>query len=207
MSLSMHHRLAMVGATAASAIALNDAMTHGLTGEASVFGDETGPVWAQVVSYGVHGLAYVALAAVLVVERLRVDEVSRVARVARHATVAALAALAVVFLVATPLVRMLETEAVEGWVGGVAGFGFLGMFLGGFALGVALWRRPLFQFESRLLAGLPVALGLIILLAALAPGFAHPAYLEVPLHYGIALIGAGAQVRQGRRVVLTGQTL
>ena len=40
------------------------------------------------------------------------------------------------------------------------------------------------------------------LLAWLAPGFAHPAYLETMLHFGIATTGAGLHVRTGRRTAV-----
>ena len=50
MTLDRRHTLALIGATLTSAIALGDAVTHGLTGQSSVFaGDSFGSV--AIVSY------------------------------------------------------------------------------------------------------------------------------------------------------------
>lgn len=199
MTLTLHHRLALVGATATSAIALGDAMTHGLTGDYSVFADDSGVPWVQAVGYAVHGLTYLALGAVLVAERHRLDTVNRGARAARWVLLAAFGILGSVFLVMSPIRGVLREWGVLAVFESLAGVSFLAMFLGGVALGVALWRHTEFRLESRLLVGIVGALGLVVLLAWLAPGFAHPAYLETMLHFGIATTGAGLQVRAGRR--------
>jgi len=202
MTLTLHHRLALVGATATSAIALSDSMTHGITGEYSMFADDSGVPWATGLSYAVHGLTYVAFVYVLVAERARLDAVNRAARVARRVLLAAFGTLATIFLIISPI-----REVVRGWGAipvfeTVAGLSFLAMFLGGIALGLALWRCHDFRLESRLLVGIVGALGLVLLLAWIAPGFAHPAYLETMLHFGIATTGAGLHVRTGRRTPL-----
>lgn len=199
MNLTLHHRLALVAATATSAIALGDAMTHGITGESSIFADDSGVPWAPAVSYAVHGLTYVAFIGVLVAERHRLDAVNRGARVARWLLLAALGVLAVVFLVLSPVRGTMREWGLVGPVEAAAGISFAAMFLGGIALGVALWRHPEFSLESRLLVGVVGALGLVLLLAWLAPGFAHPAYMETMLHFGLATVGAGLRVRAGRR--------
>lgn len=198
MTLSRHHRLALVGATALSAMALFDAMVHGFTGHSSVFTDADAPLWAEVTTFAVHGLAYVALAAVLVAERRRVDAVNKAARVARWTTALSLGVLAAVFLALLPVGSQLGAGALAA-VEGAAGFAFLGMFLGGFALGVSLWRDPRFHLESRLLSALPVVLVLLVMVVWLAPTFAHPAYLETLLHFGVAVTGAGLLQRAGSR--------
>jgi hypothetical protein len=202
MTLTLHHKLALLGATAASCVALFDAMTHGLTGHPSVFGDETAPMWAQTVSLAVHGLAYVALGVVLVHEGRRIDAASRVARAARWATVGAFAVLATVFLVGMPLGQTLDQQGVDAVVGAAAGAGFLSMFLGGLTLGISLWRVPGFGLESRLLASLPAAFALVVMLGWQAPAWAHPAYLETLLHFGVAFTGAGVAVRAERRTAV-----
>lgn len=199
MSLTLHHRLALVGATATSAIALSDAMTHGLTGEYSVFSDESTMPWVMAASEAVHGLTYVALIGVLVAERHRLDAVNRGARVARWVLLAALGVLAIVFLALSPVRGALREWGLIAPVEAAAGISFAAMFLGGIALGVALWRRAEFRLESRLLVGIVAALGLVFLLVWIAPGFAHPAYMETMLHFGLATTGAGLLVRAGRR--------
>jgi hypothetical protein len=206
MTLTLHHRLALVGATATSAIALGDAMTHGLTGEYSIFADDSGVAWAGAVSYAVHGLTYVALGAVLLAERHRLDAVNRGARVARWVLLVAFGALALIMLALSPVRGPLRDAGLLPVIETVAGLSFLAMFLAGVALGVALWRHDEFHLESRLLTGIVAALGLVLLLAWLAPAFAHPAYLETMLHFGIATTGAGLHVRAGRRTPVTDGT-
>jgi hypothetical protein len=199
MNLTLHHRLALVGATATSAIALGDAMTHGITGEYSIFADDSGVAWGSAVSYAVHGLTYVAFIGVLVAERHRLDAVNRGARVARWLLLVALGVLAVVFLTLSPVRGTLREWGLIAPVEAAAGISFAAMFFGGIALGAALWRRAEFRLESRLLVGIVAALGLVFLLVWIAPGFAHPAYMETMLHFGLATTGAGLQVRAGRR--------
>lgn len=199
MNLTLHHRLALIGATATSAIALGDAMTHGLTGGYSIFADDSGVPWASALSYTVHGLTYVAFAFVLVAERRRLDAVNRGARVARWVLLVAFGVLAFIMLGLSPVRGVLRAWGLLTVFETVAGLSFLAMFLGGIALGAALWRRSGFHVESRLLVGIVGALGLVLLFAWLAPGFAHPAYMETMLHFGIAITGAGIHVRTRRR--------
>ena len=60
MQLSIHHKLALIGATVTSALALTDAATHGITGEYSWFADDSGVRAAQVFAAILHGLTYAA---------------------------------------------------------------------------------------------------------------------------------------------------
>lgn len=199
MALSRHHRIALVGACATSAIALGDAVVHGVTSESSVFADDSGrPVLVALVSV-VHGLTYVALASVLVAERVRFTGTHLVARGARWVLLGGLAVLAIGFLLVAPVVAF--TGQPEGGLGaawaGMATVGFLAMILGALVLGLALLRTSALGIGARVLAlMLPVA-GLTALVAYVAPAWAHPAYLETTLHFGIALLGVNAaRVRQ-----------
>lgn len=117
--------------------------------------------------------------------------------------VVAFGVLGFVFLVMSPMRGVLRGWGVLGEFETAAGLSFLAMFLGGVVLGLALWRHEEFRLESRLLTGIIAALGLVVLLAWLAPAFAHPAYLETMLHFGIATTGAGLHVRAGRRTPVT----
>jgi hypothetical protein len=197
-SLSLHHRLALVGATATSAIALTDAFTHGLTGSSSAFADDSGAEGLILVGDLVHGLTYVAFCFVLVREAGRVDAAGRVAAVLRRVLLVSLAFLAVGFLVGAPLRGRIEGSAFEEAGGAVATFAFIGMILSALALGPALLRRADLRVGALVLTALLPVLGLTVLLAVLAPAFAHPAYLETTLHFGIALLGVGAVSTQGR---------
>ena len=58
----------LAAAVPVALIALNDAVTHGLTGEYSVFADG-GPAWAYYVATVTHGLLYALLIVVLVANR------------------------------------------------------------------------------------------------------------------------------------------
>jgi hypothetical protein len=57
MKLALHHRLALPAALGLSAIAIFDAITHGVTGHWSVFADDSGSAAAQALGAAVHGLA------------------------------------------------------------------------------------------------------------------------------------------------------
>ena len=161
MALSRHHRIALVGACATSAIALGDAVVHGVTSESSVFADDSGrPVLVALVSV-VHGLTYVALASVLVAERVRFTGTNLVARGARWVLLGGLAVLAIGFLLVAPVVAF--TGQPEGGLGaawaGMATVGFLAMILGALVLGLALLRTSALGIGARVLAlMLPIAL-------------------------------------------------
>ena len=66
MSMQPHHKLALLGAAGTSAMALSDAVIHGLTGHYSVFADTSGNAPVQALGDLVHGLTYLALSFVLV---------------------------------------------------------------------------------------------------------------------------------------------
>ncbi|HET7352411.1 MAG TPA: hypothetical protein VFJ28_15870 [Marmoricola sp.] len=194
MALSRHHRIALVGACATSAIALGDAVVHGLTGDNSVFSDDSGRSALIALGGIVHGLTYVALAAVLVAERVRFVGTNLVARGARWVLMGGLAVLAIGFLLVVPVLAFAGQP--EGAVGaawaGTATVGFLAMILGSLTLGLALLRTSALGVGARVLAMmLPVA-GLTALVAYAAPSWAHPAYVETTLHFGIALLGVSA---------------
>jgi hypothetical protein len=196
MNLSNHHRVAIVGATVTSAIALYDAMTHGITGDYSVFSDDSTVPALRRLGDLVHGVTYLALAGVLYAERDRLRSANRVTRVVATVVVGSLALLAFGFLVAIPVHEAFGGPEMV--VGIAAGVGFLGMLLGSMVLGFALLRTPGMRTSSRLLGAMLPVLGATVLLQLVLPDFAHPAYLETAAHFGLALIGADA-VRSGIR--------
>ena len=194
MNMQPHHKLALLGAAGTSAMALSDAVTHGLTGHYSVFADTSGNAPVQALGDLVHGLTYLALCVVLVREAGRFAAVNRVARGCRWVVLVSLATLASGFVLVAPVLAFTGTDAGTPsaiW-GGIAGVAFVGMILGSLVLGLALLPSRALGVGARVLAlMLPVA-GLTALIAWLAPGWAHPAYLETTLHFGLATLGLGA---------------
>ncbi|MGC0144843.1 hypothetical protein [Pseudactinotalea sp. Z1732] len=181
--------LALLGAAGISAIALNDAATFALTGQYSAASDEFGLNPLFVLSGIVHGLAYLAFTAVLHLHRHRVDAGSRFRRVVRVVLSLALVALAAGMLGSTA-VSMVQGEVVDsGALGALAGINFLLMFVGGVMLGFALLRRRELRPAAITLVAIVPAILLVILLAAVGSPWAHPAYAEVMVGFGLAFIG------------------
>jgi len=194
MPLSRHHRWALAGAVLTSAIALTDAVTHGLTGGFSPFSEESDLTLLVVAGTLVHGLAYVAFAVVLRAEAGRFAATNRVARASRWVVLVSLAVLAVGFLTVSPVVTVRDTYDGTAYavLGIMAGLGFAGLLLGSLVMGTALLRTDALGVGARVLALLLPALGVTLLLAWLSPLWAHPAYLETPTYLGLALLGVGA---------------
>lgn len=190
LSLATHHRVALVAAAATSGIALFDAVTHGFTGDYSAFSDDSEVVALLVTGDVVHGLTYAALGYVLVREAGHIDRANRAARVLRWLLLAALATLAVGFLLLAPTHLTGGSERFTSSFGIVVGPAFALMFVAGVGLGLSLLRSPRMRYGAVSLAGVIPVLGLTALVAWLAPGFAHPAYAETAIHFGVALLGA-----------------
>ena len=193
MNIQLHHKLALLGAAGTSAIALSDAVTHGLTGHYSVFADTSGNAPVQALGQLLHGLTYLALSLVLVREAGRFAAANRVARGCRWVVLVSLATLASGFVLVAPVLAFTGTDVGrphEIW-GGIAGIAFIGMILCSLVLGLALLPSRALGVGARVLAlMLPVA-GLTALIAWLASAWAHPAYLETTLHFGLATLGLG----------------
>jgi hypothetical protein len=194
MQLSTHHKVALGAAAVTSAIALTDAVTHGLTGD-NPFSDESGlPPAALALVDVAHGLTYVALAVVLLREADRFRHTNRVARGLRWVVLVSLGVLAAGFLFIAPVISLREaydssTYDTFGLVGGPA---FFGMIFGSMGLGLALSRTRTLGAGARVLVWMVPVFGFTMVLAWLAPLWAHPAYLETTLQLGLALLGVGA---------------
>jgi uncharacterized membrane protein YhaH (DUF805 family) len=180
------HHLALIGAAGMSGIALFDAGTKALTGHLSVFSDDSDVEWLVQTSNAVHGMAYVAMLAVLVVHRRLIVSVNRVARVSYWLLRGSVTALAAGFLVLMPF---LDPENIPAALGAVVGVVFIVMLLSGPVLGIAVRRTSQLRPGSLLLVAMIPVLGLTILVGVLAPAFGHPAYLETALAFGLALLG------------------
>lgn len=190
------HRLALVPAAGMSAIALFDAATNAVTGHYSVFSDDSDVRWALVGSSLVHGTAYVALLAVLLLHRYRIDAAGRVARATRWLLVTCLALLAAGFLLVTPFVN---PETLPAPVAAPVGIAFMLMLLAAPVLGLAVRRvEPLRPGSLLLVAMLPV-LALTLAVSLVAPRLGHPAYLETAMALGVAMLGYRAAARESRQ--------
>jgi hypothetical protein len=188
MKLALHHRLALPAALGLSAIAIFDAITHGVTGHWSVFADDSGSAAAQALGAVVHGLAYLGALWVLYIERRRF-RANRAATVFGWLLVAAFAPLAAGFLLLAPFGALGQLEGALAFVEPVIGIAFGLQFLAAAGLGLSLLRHPETGVGSRILAAIPLVLGLTLLLIVVAPDWSHPAYLETFTIVGASLIG------------------
>ena len=199
--MNKHRALAVAASLGLSAIALTDAMTHGITGHYSVFSDESGHNGVIVLGDVVHGLAYAGLAMVLRDAAGTFGRYGRLVRAVRRVLVAAFAVLAVDMIAVTP-VLVLTTGLVDGAgaavEGGIATVTFLAMLLGSLVLGVAVLRRNELGLGGQVLRLMLPVLFLTVGLGFLAPDWAHPGYLETTTNLGIALIGVGVVSQVGR---------
>lgn len=180
---------ALAGAAGLSAIALSDAVTFALTGQRTPFSDDFGVNSAFVVGGLVHALAYALFAAVLLSRRAEIDSGSRLRRVVRRVLTAALLLLAVGMSAHTALSVAFGEVNDNAVFGAVAGIALLLMVLGSITLGISLLRRPDMQLPARTLTAVLPALGLTVLLGALGSAWAHPAYAETLVGFGLAFIG------------------
>lgn len=200
--LHRHHIAAVIGAALTSIVALADAATHGITGRNLL--DENGPTgWLLFVDV-VHGLTYATLSWVLISERRRFLQSNRLARMMRPTLIGSLWLLATGFLLLAPVLLVTAAPAdsvpsvIWGWA---AGIGFAGMILSSLLLGFADIRtNPLGQ-GGRLLSLLLPVFAVTLLLNLATPTWAHPAYIETLLYFGVALIGFGSTQRDEKEHV------
>ncbi len=188
MTLERHHRFALAAALGLSGIALFDAATHGMTGHPSAFSDVGTNHWLQLAGSAVHGLAYAGGAWVLHVERRRLHA-NRGAAVFEWLLFAAFAALAAGFLLVMPFTSYGVLGGFTSLFVPVIGIAFLLQFLAAMGLGLSLIKRPETGVGSRILLALFPTFGLTALIAAVAPDWGHPAYVESVTILGAALLG------------------
>jgi hypothetical protein len=196
MALAPHHRVALAAALGLSAVALVDAVSHGVTGDWSVFSDEGQIPWIRSAGAVVHGLAYAAGAWVLHAERRRLV-VNRSATVFRWLLVVALAVLAAGFGLVAPFAPDGLPPAPDAVFAAVVGVAFGLQFVAATGLGLSLLRHPETGIGSRLLQAVLPVLAVTVLLGAVAPAWAHPAYLETTTILGVALLGTAARPGSG----------
>jgi hypothetical protein len=190
--MSMLVKLAVAGAAATSAIALYDAVHHGLTGRYSVFSEDSELPAVAFAGSLVHGFTYAVLAAVLI--RLAQSGVRRFSRTVAGLLAVDFGVLAVLFLIVEPIMFATDadraaTPAVLSAAGGAA---FLLMFVLSFVLGLSLLRQSRLRPVVMMLLAIVPVLVLTILAEALGSGFAHPAYAEILVNFGVALLARPA---------------
>ena len=185
-----HHKLAVLGAAGVSAIALSDAVTHGLTGHYSMFADDSGNDLAIVVGDLIHAALYACLVIVLAREADRFDASNKVARLSRRVLVVAFGALSV--CMAVPVSLMDQKSTPSDILGIIATIFFLAMILFSMTLGLAVLRSNPLGIGGRLLGAILPVLLFTIGVAFAAPDWAHPGYLEATINFGLALVGVRA---------------
>lgn len=193
-SLRPWHWAALAANLGLAAIALNDAVTHALTGQYSLAAGTSGNTAAIAVSTVVHGLAYLGIVVVLWREAAAFRAANRFARVLRPILLVAFGFMALSML-AVETWRPKSTDESEGLAAGwelVGTVVFMVMLLGSCLLGLALLRTNPLGIGGRVLLGVLPAVGLVVLLSAAAPEWAHPGYVEFVQGVGMSLLGAGA---------------
>ncbi|KAB7744126.1 hypothetical protein GA707_11795 [Nostocoides sp. F2B08] len=184
---------ALGGAAALSAIALSDAVTFALTGQHTRFSDDFGVNPAFVLGGIIHSLAYLAFAGVLWSRRSQVDGGSGFRRAVRRILTGALLFLAVGMSVHAVLSVASGEVNDDAVFGAVAGIALLLMIVGSVTLGLSLMRRRDMRLAAWTLSGILPAIGLTIVLGATGSPWAHPAYAEALVSFGLAFIGLAPQ--------------
>lgn len=164
-------------------MALFDAVTHGVTGEYSPFTTESSVPWLATLGTVVHVVGYLVFALVLRANAGSIDGGSRVVRRIRLPLFVALLVCGVGMLTAAVL-----PDAAGEAVGLVGTLSFLAMLVLGAALGIALLSTGRRTPGAWLLAGVLGSAVLTVVVGLLEPDWAHPAYAETALHFGLALL-------------------
>ena len=158
-------RLALIGATATSTIAVSDALNTGFTGHGML---ETASATEMLVVDLIHGFTYIALTAVLVGAAGLVDQGNRFRRWVRRLLAGCLAVMVGFFTIGSSVRTLTQAEpsaVLEGIGTGV----FLAMFVLSIALGVATLRIPAVRASSMLLTALLPVIPLTVLLGCSTP--------------------------------------
>ncbi|MFT4297235.1 MAG: hypothetical protein QM582_17675 [Micropruina sp.] len=192
------HWAALAANLGLAAIALNDAVTHALTGQYSAASGTSGNAVAITVSTIVHGLAYLGIVVVLWREADAFRAANRFARALRPILLAAFGFMGLAMLGVETWRRPSPGESqglAAGWelVGTVM---FAVMLLGSCLLGFALLRSNPLGIGGRILLGILPAIGLVVLLGTVGSPWEHPGYIELVQGVGMSLLGVGATTRQ-----------
>lgn len=196
-SLRPWHWAALTLNLGLSAIALNDAVTHGLTGHNSAAAGTSGNSAVIVASVAVHGLAYLAIAFVLWREADAFRAANRFARGLRWTLLGVFGFMGLAMLAVETWRPPVSDGTQSPWaVWELIGTAvLLVMVVGSCLLGFALLRTNPLGVGGRILLGVLPTVALIFVLAAVAPDWSHPGYVESVVGVGMSLLGAGAAAR------------
>lgn len=173
-------RAAIGAAVVCGLVAVGDAVVAGVTGQNLV--DEQSPRWARAATEVVHVGAYLLLAAGLVRLGTAVDDGRRWRAAARWILVVALVLMAGMYAGGALLGRY------PGALAAVGGTAFLVHFVMAVVIGVALLRRGPNRRTGAVLASPLVVLPIVALVSLVAPAWAHPAWAEIGVLLGLALL-------------------
>lgn len=176
---------AVLCAVSLSAFALADAAVRA-TGGTPPWDDTDGTAPAVAAGMALHSVSYLVFAAVLAAGALQIDGGRPAGRAVRRLLLGAFVVLGAAFagLTLTSAAGARAPVALEA----TAGIGFAAMFLSAFGFGVVLFRQRHTRLPGALLLSIPVLIGLTAVVGVLAPGWAHPAYVETGLYAAIGTL-------------------
>jgi uncharacterized membrane protein len=181
----------MIAAILTSVMSVADAALHGLTGHFLLDVDASAPA-VIAASNALVAVTFALLTAVVTEQARRIDAGRRPVRWVRRLMQATLAVLTIVFAGGLAVDIAPDTSVLHRIWEAAGGAGFLLMFVVGVILGACLLRRPQLRRAAVLMAAPAAIIPLTLLVAALAPDWAHPAYAESALYIGLALLGYGS---------------
>ena len=188
-------RAAVVGAVVVSAAALTDAVLRG-AGVTPAWDEQTGSATAKATMALLHTVPYLLLAMGLLKAGPEIDAGRRGVGLLRRLLVVVLGVLAASFAALAGVHAV--ASATPDALGAVLGVSFGLVLLLPLVLGAVLLRRRDLRPAALVLVGLLPVLGVTFALAAVAPDWAHPAYLETAAYVGTALLVTGAMSRRDR---------
>lgn len=192
------HWAALIPNLGLAAIALNDAVTRALTGQYSIAASTSGNSVAIAIASVVHGVAYLGIVLVLWREADTFRAANRLARLLRRILLVAFGFMGLAMLLVETWrpQSLAESQGLAAAWDLVGTTAFMVMLVGSCLLGFALLRTNPLGVGGRILLGILPAFGLVVLLAAIAPAWEHPGYIEFVQGVGMSLLGVGATVRQ-----------
>jgi len=196
--MKKHHIVAGAMAGLCVLALLVDTAVVAATGERTfVTDDAKGDTWLSVASSLWLGATFASLAWVAAREGDRFAQGSRVVRVAGRVLLVGLVALAVGAGAVQPTLTAAGVDEGPAYdaSGLVAFLAISSVILSALVLGLAVVRRNPLGLGGRVLGLLLPAVGLTVLLAAVAPDLASPVFCTMVVLGGVALVGVRAETR------------
>lgn len=203
--MKKHHVLAATLAGINIIALLVDTAIVATTGEQTFITDDTQGSNVAVLAAGAAlGVAFLAMAFVVLRESPRFADARRVVRIARPVLLYGLFFLGGGFLTVYPLQTLtgLEEDSMAIQVSGTIAFSALALvFVTALVIGLAVIGRNPLGIGARILGLMVPVIGVTAVLAFVAPSLVSPVYTTMVVLAGVSLIGvrAEAPVRQGSR--------